>query len=1502
MLLLLTLGLLFPRAASGAIGIDAAAAVTKGQGASSSIVSPAFSSTSTNELLLALIASDGSSGGTNVVVNNVTGAGLTWVLVRRTNVQRGAAEIWRAFAPTPLSRVTVTATFSQSVSSSITVMGITGVDPSGTSGSGAIGATGTGNSSTTAPTATLVTTRANSLVIGVGNDWDQAVARTLGPNQVLVSQYLSSVGDTYWVQRQAAVTPAAGSSVTINDTAPTGHRYNLTICEILVAPAAATTFSLSGTVTPTPAGGGVAIAVTGPGSANTTTNSSGGYTVTGLANGTYTITPSKTGGVFSPSSQTVTINGANMPGIDFGVATHSISGKIDGGGGSTVTLSGAAAATQVADASGHFNFTGLLDGSYTVTPSQTGLTYSPGSQGVVMAGADITNVAFTALYSISGTITGGGGATVALTRDATASVTADGSGKFTFSGLPLGNYTVTPSKGNLAFSPSSLDVAMSSGSVTGVNFTAVTFSISGTITGPGAATVALTGDASATVTADASGNYSFSGLNNGSYAVTPSKTGFTFTQTSQPVTINGGNVTAINFDAPTYTISGTITGAAGTNVSLSGAATATMLTDGLGNYSFNRLGNGSYVVTPSGSGFTFSPVNLGVTITGANQAAVNFNAQLVPPSPLTIDVTVSTDRTSPGTSVVTPAFSTAAGNELLLAMVGADVSSSAGTNNSVTSVTGAGLTWVLVQRTNTQRGTAEIWRAFATAPLTNVTVTANLTFSNVSSITVMSFRGVNTSGTNGSGAIGNTGTGSGATGVPTASLVTLGSNSLVVGVGEDWNAAPSVTAGTNQAVVHQLAVPNLATFWAQRQNATTPTIGTTVTMNDTVPTNHQFNFAICEIIPGVSGPPVTYSLSGIITPSAGGVGATVSLTGTASASTTTNSSGAYAFSGLANGPYTVTPSNAGYVFLPANHAVTINGSSVTTGADFTAVPAGQTFSISGTVTSAASGALMTLTGAASTTAVADGSGNYSFSGLVSGGYTVTPSKNGFNFAPPFQSVTVTNASISGVNFTPSAAAVTVSISPTSPLIFTGGTQQFTATVTGAVNMAVTWSATSGTVSSSGLYTAPNTTGTYTVTATSVADTTKSASATVTVTTPTSSTLLLGDSNVETQADASLPLGQAKAFQVTAGATGSVQSLAVYLDPSSTVSTLVAGLYSNSGGHPGSLLSQGNSSQLVPGAWNTITVASTAVTAGTSYWVAILGTSTGGLVFREGLGGSCAAETSAETSLAALSSTWTTGASSSVCPVSAFADSTKVFFYDTFAGTALSRHWTVISRHGEYAQNESECNIPQQVSVNNGLTITTAAQTWTCGDFHPDGTVWHAPSSWPYVTGDIQWGSLNFTYGTVEIRAKFPPKATSLWPATWLLGNNCQASNPFSGDTGSGAGTCPDLVPGYTEIDMTECYGGSWCQFHVANPSFGIGGGCDTSDYDPGSSFHVYKTVWESNRVRQYIDGTLLTTCNQSLNKPMFLIIQIQTGGVGGTPNNALLPASLVIDYVKVTQP
>jgi Putative Ig domain len=78
--------------------------------------------------------------------------------------------------------------------------------------------------------------------------------------------------------------------------------------------------------------------------------------------------------------------------------------------------------------------------------------------------------------------------------------------------------------------------------------------------------------------------------------------------------------------------------------------------------------------------------------------------------------------------------------------------------------------------------------------------------------------------------------------------------------------------------------------------------------------------------------------------------------------------------------------------------------------------------------------------------------------------------------------------------------VTISVAPTSVSINSGATAQFDATVSNSSNTAATWTVSQGTISSSGLFTAPTVTAntSVVVTATSVADSTKSATAVVAV--------------------------------------------------------------------------------------------------------------------------------------------------------------------------------------------------------------------------------------------------------------------------------------------------------------------------------------------------------------------------------------------------------------------
>ena len=159
-------------------------------------------------------------------------------------------------------------------------------------------------------------------------------------------------------------------------------------------------FSMSGTITPTAAGNGAAVALSGPASASATADSSGNYTFAGLANGTYTIAPSHAGFTFTPGSQSMAVNGANVTGVNFTATsqTFSISGTISpvaGGSGATVTLSGTASATTTANSSGAYTLSGLTSGSYTITPTNAGYTFTPLSQNVTLSTANVSGVNFT---------------------------------------------------------------------------------------------------------------------------------------------------------------------------------------------------------------------------------------------------------------------------------------------------------------------------------------------------------------------------------------------------------------------------------------------------------------------------------------------------------------------------------------------------------------------------------------------------------------------------------------------------------------------------------------------------------------------------------------------------------------------------------------------------------------------------------------------------------------------------------------------------------------------------------------------------------------------------------------------------------------------------------------------------------------------------------------------------------------------------------------------------
>src|SRR5262249_26302555 len=208
--------------------------------------------------------------------------------------------------------------------------------------------------------------------------------------------------------------------------------------------------------------------------------------------------------------------------------------------------------------------------------------------------------------------------------------------------------------------------------------------------------------------------------------------------------------------------------------------------------------------------------------------------------------------------------------------------------------------------------------------------------------------------------------------------------------------------------------------------------------------------------------------------------------------------------------------------------------------------------------------------------------------------------------PAARNVSVTNSGGSTLTFTAASDASWLSVSPASG--------------TAPQNLQIS-------VSLTGL--TPNTyTGHITVTgAAGVQNSPATVTVTLTVSAP--SILLFGDTATESQVDFN-PAGTAEAFQTTAVASGSLGALLAFVDAGSTGRGMALGVYSDNAGHPGTLLSQVGSSALTPGAFNTLVAPSATIVSGTRYWIAILGTGSGTLRFRDRPGGACSSETSAQT--------------------------------------------------------------------------------------------------------------------------------------------------------------------------------------------------------------------------------------------------------------------------------
>ena len=624
-------------------------------------------------------------------------------------------------------------------------------------------------------------------------------------------------------------------------------------------------------------------------------------------------------------------------------ATYTISGTITQGGtglaGVRVALSSGAAATT--GSTGAFSFTGLGSGTYTVTPALSGFTFTPPSRTFSNITSNQTaNFTASATAVTARTVSIdfiGGGTPMAATETAGVVARANwnsAAGNVRTTPLPLVDETGASTGATVTWSSDNnwaLPIADAPGNVrmmrgyldTGAeNPTAVTVSglpVSATgydiyvyTDGDNAgslntASYAISGSGISTTSVNCtdSANSNFNGTLNacsgsaGNYIkfTTISATAFTLTATPRTAAdgalraeVNGIQVVPAAI-AATYTISGTITqggaGLAGVRVALSSGAAAT--TGSTGAFSFTGLGSGTYTVTPSLSGFTFTPPSRTFSNITSNQTA-NFTASATAVTARTVSI----DFIGGGTPM--------AATETAGVVARANWNSAAG-NVQTTPLP-------LVDETGASTGATVTWSSdnnwalpIADAP-GNVRMMRGYLDTGAENPTAVTVSGLPVSATGYDIYVYTDGDNAGS--LNTASYAISGSGISTTSVNctdsanSNFNGTLNACSGSTGNYIKFTTISATAfTLTATPRTAADGALRAEVNGIQVVPA------AIAA----------TYTISGTITQGGAGLaGVRVALSSGAAA--TTGSTGAFSFTGLGSGTYTVTPSLSGFTFTP----------------------------------------------------------------------------------------------------------------------------------------------------------------------------------------------------------------------------------------------------------------------------------------------------------------------------------------------------------------------------------------------------------------------------------------------------------------------------------------------------------------------------------------------------------------------------------------------------------
>lgn len=746
--------------------------------------------------------------------------------------------------------------------------------------------------------------------------------------------------------------------------------------------------SISGTVSDGVTGRPISGASVADGALSAATDVNGNFALTNLTEGTHALAISAPGyasqsatvalGPGASVSQSVALN--PLPGVLAGQVTDAVTAQPV----PVATVSytaGGATNSAITDANGKYALSGVIEGSYSITAGGSGYVSQTVGVSVGPAASMTQNWSLSPLPgSISGRVTdattglAASGATVSYgAGGVTVSATSDLNGNYTLSGVQEGSYTVTASGSGFASQWASVTVGPGSAVTQNYALVPLAGTISGKVTDAG--TAASISGASVTFTAagvarsattDASGMYSVSDVPApGTYALTVIAAGYS-TQTAS-VPVNRGGVATANFAM--QLLPGSITGQvtdARTAAPINGATVSyvvngsaiTSTTDGRGNYILSNVPPGSYAVTGAASGYNSQAQTL-IVITNAATAG----AFALTPLPGSIAGQVTDGSTGRGIAGATVAYS-------------------------VGSVTTTGIT-----DANGNYGFTSVaegsYNLTASAPgYSNQAATAVV---GAGAATIQNFALPLLPGS-------------------IAGQVTDSSTGIAIGgTSISYTSAGTTTATTTDANGNYSLTglaPATYSLTASAAGYTPQGAGVVVATNATT----TQNFALA-VLPGAIAGTIRDSHTAAVIG-----GATVSYaTGGVTTKVTADAGGAYRLANVPPGTYTVTASATGYAGQSIAVSVTTNA---TTTQNFSLAP--QDGSIAGRVTDAGNGAAIpgaTVSFVASQTAMsatADAAGSYTFAVVPQGTYTLTAVAS--NYGSQSQQVTVVPGGSAAQNF------------------------------------------------------------------------------------------------------------------------------------------------------------------------------------------------------------------------------------------------------------------------------------------------------------------------------------------------------------------------------------------------------------------------------------------------------------------------------------------------------